>query len=94
MKGKIIVIIINAIVGALLGGFIEHSIRIKKENDELLSRISIVEKERNALSDAIRCYSEDNEDTVIIYYSHWYLETFNCPDSLEYWINIYKNNKL
>lgn len=93
MKGKIIVIIINSIIGAALWQLISFSISTRKENDELLSRISIVEKERNALSDAIRCYSEDNEDTVIIEYSHWYLETVNCPDSLEHWINIYKNQK-
>lgn len=62
--------------------------KLKKENREILSQLRMVENERNALSDAIRCYA-DSKDTTIIEYSRWYLNAVGCPDSIGEWANIY-----
>lgn len=59
-----------------------------RENAEMLSRLRMVETERNALSDAVRCYADDR-DTTIMEYSRWYLEVMGCPKTLEDWGNIY-----
>lgn len=88
MKAKIKVIIINAVIGAALWQAIDFGIRTNKENKAMLERLRMVENERNALSDAIRCYA-DSADTTIIDYSRWYLKAVGCPDSLEDWGNLY-----
>ena len=88
MKAKIIVIIINAVIGAALWQAIDFGIRTNKENKAMFERLRMVENERNALSDAIRCYA-DSADTIIIDYSQWYLKAVGCPDSLEDWSNFY-----
>lgn len=88
MKAKIIVIIINAVICAALWQAIGYGIKTNKENKEMFTRLRMVENERNALSDAIRCYA-DSADTTIIDYSRWYLKAVGCPDSLEDWGNLY-----
>lgn len=88
MKGKIAIIIINAVIGAALWQAIDYSIKTNKENKTMLERLRIVENECNALSDAIRYYA-DSADTTIIDYSRWYLKAIGCPDSLEDWGNLY-----
>lgn len=88
MKAKIVIIIINAIVGGLLASAIMNCIDLIKKYEEQFDRIRIIENERNALSDAIRCYA-DSKDTTIIEYSNWYLKAVGCPDSLKDWGNIY-----
>lgn len=88
MKIKIIIIIINSIVGGLLVSAIMNCIDLSKKYEEQFDRLRIIENERNALSDAIRCYA-DSADTTIIEYSSWYLKAVGCPDSLKDWGNIY-----
>ena len=88
MKTKIVVIIINAIIGGVLGLAIISCIDLSKKYEEQFDRLRIVETERNALSDAVRCYADDR-DTTILEYSRWYLEVMGCPKTLEDWGNIY-----
>ena len=64
MKIKIIIIIINSIVGGLLVSAIMNCIDLSKKYEEQFDRLRIIENERNALSDAIRCYA-DSADTTI-----------------------------
>lgn len=88
MKAKIVVIIINAIVGGVFGVTIINCIDLSKRYQKQFDRLRIVETERNALSDVVRCYA-DSKDTAIIEYSSWYLKAVGCPDSLKDWGNIY-----
>lgn len=89
MKKKVIAIaaimVVFLAVAIAIAAAIEN---LYKENNVMLSRLRMVENERNALSDAIRCYA-DSKDTAILSYSSWYLNAVGCPDSLEDWANIY-----
>ena len=60
------------------------------ENDIYRLEVELrkTELERNALSDAIRCYA-DNEETLILDYASEFLDIADCCDSLELWANVY-----
>lgn len=89
MKKQVIAIAAIMVVFLAIAATIAATIEnLYKENTVMLSRLRMVENERNALSDAIRCYA-DSKDTAILSYSSWYLNAVGCPDSLEDWANIY-----
>lgn len=89
MKKQVIAIAAIMVVFLAVAIVIAAAIdNLHKENVKMLSRLRMVENERNALSDAIRCYA-DSKDTAILSYSSWYLSAVGCPDSLEDWANIY-----
>lgn len=61
---------------------------IEIDRNKLYNKIVQAETERNALSDAIRCYA-DNEETLILDYASEFLDIADCCDSLELWANVY-----
>ena len=61
-----------------------------KANEELKNRISVVEKQRDILSDALRYSNDCYKDNDIINYSEYYLELIDCNiDSLYSWSYCY-----
>lgn len=61
---------------------------VENDRNRLYAELRKTELERNALSDAVRCYA-DSEEPLILDYASQFLEMVNCCDSLELWANIY-----